>query len=682
MNDNWAWQNPSPQGNTIWDMQFINDNVGYACGNFGTVIKTTDGGVTWDQFNAPTTKNLFTVFFFNSNTGYVAGSGGYLAKTDNGGLTWAVVNFPTNDFLKKVLFTDQNTGYVLSSFSTSTHVYKTTDAGATWNNQGNGGALFLDDMYFLNQDTGFACGGSLSGYIIKTTNGGNTWSLVSDAQFQAIYAIKFLNDNTGYAAGDDGGIYKSVDAGLNWTQVGSPSSSELNDIYFRNDTVIVAGVGTILLKSTNQGSSWDVTYSGFSIIYQTFTVTDGGTYHRAGQYGRMTRSTNGGANWIDQPDITNATLWDVDFIDANTGVAVGSWQSNIMVRTTNGGTNWSAVDPGVGISLFSVDFADNNIGYACGTIGNMVKTTDAGATWSVLNVAGTDDILRSIDFVNANTGYALGDYGMIFKTTNGGSNWTAMQSDANDGSALFFTSEETGFLTSGSFGETFKTTNGGVNWTALNNNLNGAIWSISFVNSDTGYMAGSGIERTTDGGATWHLLNTPSSSYRSVVFKENFGYAVGNSGLIIKSTDYGNNWITQPTVTNNGLMAVDFTDSYNVYAVGLVGTIISTIPQELVPTGVDPVVHNTPDNFSLKQNYPNPFNPSTKIQFAIPKNGFVTLKVYDMLGREVSTLVSRQLTMGTYNFDFNGANLTSGVYFYRLDVQGQFSETKKMLLVK
>lgn len=88
-----------------------------------------------------------------------------------------------------------------------------------------------------------------------------------------------------------------------------------------------------------------------------------------------------------------------------------------------------------------------------------------------------------------------------------------------------------------------------------------------------------------------------------------------------------------------------------------------------------------PAQYSLSQNYPNPFNPATKIQFEIPKSGFVSLKVYDMLGREVSDIVSQNLTAGTYIVDFDGTQLTSGVYFYKITA-GNFSETRKMLLVK
>lgn len=92
-------------------------------------------------------------------------------------------------------------------------------------------------------------------------------------------------------------------------------------------------------------------------------------------------------------------------------------------------------------------------------------------------------------------------------------------------------------------------------------------------------------------------------------------------------------------------------------------------------------VSTVPADYSLSQNYPNPFNPTTKINFSIPKNGIVTLKVYDILGKEVATLVNGEKTAGSYIVDFNASNLASGVYFYRIEVNG-FSEVKRMMLVK
>jgi len=102
-------------------------------------------------------------------------------------------------------------------------------------------------------------------------------------------------------------------------------------------------------------------------------------------------------------------------------------------------------------------------------------------------------------------------------------------------------------------------------------------------------------------------------------------------------------------------------------------------------TGVNNNKGEIPTNFVLGQNYPNPFNPTTVINYSIPKRSFVTLKIYDILGREVLTLVNEEKPAGNYKVTFNGVNLPSGVYFYRLSATGKannFVETKKLVLLK
>jgi len=97
--------------------------------------------------------------------------------------------------------------------------------------------------------------------------------------------------------------------------------------------------------------------------------------------------------------------------------------------------------------------------------------------------------------------------------------------------------------------------------------------------------------------------------------------------------------------------------------------------------GINRIGSEIPENFSLSQNYPNPFNPKTVISFQLAVNSFTTLKIYDILGREVETLVNESLKPGSYEVDFNGSNISSGVYFYKLSAGG-FSDTKKMIIVK
>jgi hypothetical protein len=99
------------------------------------------------------------------------------------------------------------------------------------------------------------------------------------------------------------------------------------------------------------------------------------------------------------------------------------------------------------------------------------------------------------------------------------------------------------------------------------------------------------------------------------------------------------------------------------------------------PAGVETISNEIPTEYSLEQNYPNPFNPSTKIEYSLSEASFVQLKVYDVLGNEVATLVNEDQSAGTYRTDFIGADLTSGIYFYKLQA-GSFIETKKMILMK
>ncbi|MDD5363068.1 MAG: T9SS type A sorting domain-containing protein [Ignavibacteria bacterium] len=103
------------------------------------------------------------------------------------------------------------------------------------------------------------------------------------------------------------------------------------------------------------------------------------------------------------------------------------------------------------------------------------------------------------------------------------------------------------------------------------------------------------------------------------------------------------------------------------------------IPASVI--SVNQISTEVPSNYSLSQNYPNPFNPTTNIKFAVSKAGFVSLKVYNLAGKEVSTLVNQNLSVGTFEYSFNASSLASGIYFYTLNVNG-FSETKKMMLIK
>lgn len=141
---------------------------------------------------------------------------------------------------------------------------------------------------------------------------------------------------------------------------------------------------------------------------------------------------------------------------------------------------------------------------------------------------------------------------------------------------------------------------------------------------------------------------------------------------------------TQNDMTNFGRVALRQGTASNAPVLVLDGIKVTKTWQSVVSNIKN--INQIATDFSLSQNYPNPFNPSTTIGFSIPTNGFVNLKVFNTLGQEVQSLVSSQLSAGTYNAEFNGSRLTSGVYYYRLDYVNnngkQFSDVKKLMLIK
>jgi hypothetical protein len=143
------------------------------------------------------------------------------------------------------------------------------------------------------------------------------------------------------------------------------------------------------------------------------------------------------------------------------------------------------------------------------------------------------------------------------------------------------------------------------------------------------------------------------------------------------------------TIPSQPFVNINSNDSIAVFYAFAIGAnqaeIVSAINEAQVKystvLSVDNKISEIPTGYSLGQNYPNPFNPSTKIQFSINNTQFVSLKVFDILGNEVATLVNEELTAGVYQYNFDASNLSSGVYYYRLNA-GSFSETKKMILTK
>ncbi|MBK9405161.1 MAG: T9SS type A sorting domain-containing protein [Ignavibacteria bacterium] len=227
---------------------------------------------------------------------------------------------------------------------------------------------------------------------------------------------------------------------------------------------------------------------------------------------------------------------------------------------------------------------------------------------------------------------------------------------------------------------TYRTTDGGQNW---NVQTSGRGRDIYFTDTNTGYCVGRTgfILKSTNGGINWFDQTVGNNAAVSVHFINNLnGFAVGNAGVIYKTTNGGINWIQQSTINSNFLNSVFFVNQNTGYIAGEFGTLLKT-----TNGGLSFITSNSeiiPDNYKLYQNYPNPFNPVTTIKFQIPKLSKVNIRIYDLLGKEVNTLVNESLQSGEYEILFDGSKLTSGIYYYSLYSDEILFETKKLLLIK
>lgn len=377
------------------------------------------------------------------------------------------------------------------------------------------------------------------------------------------------------------------------------------------------------------------------------------------------------------------TLHGVTFYK-NTGIGIAVGDQGRILKSIDGGYFWWSVHMNTERSFNIVRFLDSNTIITAGYLGYFAKSTNAGETFSNL-ITPTSMQINGMTFINSTTGFVTGYSGLFMKTTNQGSSWAISWLPYTMHDMHMF--DATTGIVCGSGGNILKTTNGGVNWTPRYvlplqyNDLNG----ITFLNATTGIMVGTSgtIVKTTDKGDHWKLADTVFHT-TNTLFRVSFPSlnritTVGGAGTIITSTDGGNNWELQNSGTLSILYAVHFKDANTGCVVGESGLILTTTNGGAV--FVNNISTSTPDKYYLYQNYPNPFNPNTNIRFQIKKSGWVSLKVYNLLGKEVVTIIDGKMEPGIYEAPFSGNGLNSGIYMYKLQTEN-FTETKKMCLIK
>jgi hypothetical protein len=193
------------------------------------------------------------------------------------------------------------------------------------------------------------------------------------------------------------------------------------------------------------------------------------------------------------------------------------------------------------------------------------------------------------------------------------------------------------------------------------------------------------ILHTTNGGITWIKQSSGTTNDLEGIFfiDANTGTIVGDRGTVLHTTNGSTTWTSQLCETNNNLLGVSFISANTGTVVGWYGTILHTANGGVAVSVDENQICSvyTAQKYCLDQNYPNPFNPTTTISFSLPSKSFVSIKVFDLIGREVATIISEELQPGNYSRQWNAEYISSGIYFYRLRANS-FTETKKLILLR
>lgn len=686
----WEWKNPLPQGNLLEGVQTIDANNVVAVGVAGTFLKSTDGGITWMiKHNLEGHTSIFySVFFLNKNIGWIVGDEGIILKTNNGGIKWIKQNSGVNNTLFTVHFVDENNGWIAGG-----KIFKTTDGGNSWiqvTTPTVGGDNILYACRFFDKNNGIACG-QYEG-ILKTSDGGITWDKkIGGAHF--LYSISIVNSTTGWIVGGQGTIYKTSDLGETWSKQ-SISAWDLWSVSFIDDKIGWIGEGgnsiSKIFKTTDGGVSWvNQSYSNTCSL-AAINFFDSNNGWLVGHQGRIFKTTNGGIEWIDQSTGNRSGLQAVKFANSQTGWIVGFYDT--ILKTTDYGNSWTtqmtSLFPSRLTSLHVFDL--NNV-----WVSNY-QTSDGGNTWT----ESSHSTGQAIYFVNQNVGWTISRR-LVSHTTDRGTSWTVSSAPPSNLLDVFFINEQTGWVVGeGSvpdrLAKVFKSTDGGNTFveqiiTDLILAKSKSLKSVKFIDPQTGWAVGEEgtIIKTTNGGINWQqigghpiipqwLITAVDLNEIYIIDKNNIWIA-GDYGTVLFTTDGGNTWNIDLSITFNYLSGLYFIDPQTAIFVGGGGTILKADISNLTSVPESKEVIAT--RYKLEQNYPNPFNPQTLIKYSVPLTCHVTLTVFDLLGREIITLIDEEKNPGIYEVEFKDNNYVSGIYFYKIHA-GEFVQTKKMLLLK
>lgn len=291
---------------------FVSLTDGWAVGNDGIIMHTTDGGISWNLQGSNTNQTIEDITFIDKETGFAVGSTNIVLKTTNGGAEWINQNLVigvVGDYgpnLNCVSFADANNGIIVDG-----GILRTTNGGSDWEQQ-NYYNLGINSVSFADSNTGIIVGNS--GKIMRTTNSGASWTEQVNVTTEDLYDISFCNSDNGIAVGYNGTIIKTTNGGIDWQKVSSGTSTSLYGIFFIDiNNAVTVGNNGIILQTTNGGTTWRAVNSRISdYLYDRYLLkvyfADSNNGFTVGAHGVILKTTDGGKTWFPQTHTKEAPI--------------------------------------------------------------------------------------------------------------------------------------------------------------------------------------------------------------------------------------------------------------------------------------------------------------------------------------------------------------------------------------
>ncbi len=493
-----------------------------------------------------------------------------------------------------------------------------------------------------------------------------------------------------------------------WTQIGLTTDRIISLAVGSNGYIYAGTYSNGAYKSTNNGTTWIPCLSpGLYGVYEVYSLAAGGpdTIY-AGSYATgIYRTTNSGDSWGNPSDMAGSFLPSGDVF----AVAIGPTGT---VYAAHGGNMWNSKDKGRnwtevknsslgGTSGFqTIAFGTSSV-YIGGSTDWFYYSNNDGSNWTWEgSSSGLAHAPMTLAVNASGTLFAGTSSSGVYKSTNGGINWTALSANPGDLHINILAISSTGVIYAGTTNGIYFSIDNGLTWASDNSGLtNTDIRSLAF---DSLGNVLAGAYKNDGTGGLWRSVAivpveltafTALQKERTAVLRWNTATEINNYGFEVERRKVSESmssgaieWSKVGFVNGAGTSNTEHTYSFADANVSS-GTYVYRLKQidndgTYKYSGEAEVTIAVPKEFALNQNFPNPFNPSTTIAFDIPEQSQVTLKIYDLLGKEVATLVNNEVVAaGNHTKQWNASNIPSGVYFYKL-IAGNYTATKKLVLMK